>query len=152
MTKNKKWWQKEWNPVGALVAKMSGMPPAEKDAPVAGVKTADKPAQDGVPDMKELESKGLLGKFYRHWKNPAFKKQLQAVAARMQADGVNVKDQNAVKAWVTAHQKEVESGELKSPDIKPVETFVRSAPAVGRNDPCPCGSRKKYKKCCANKD
>lgn len=26
--------------------------------------------------------------------------------------------------------------------------FVRTAPKVGRNDPCPCGSRKKYKKCC----
>jgi hypothetical protein len=23
---------------------------------------------------------------------------------------------------------------------------------VGRNDPCPCGSGKKYKKCCADKD
>ncbi|MCB9338662.1 MAG: SEC-C domain-containing protein [Lewinellaceae bacterium] len=22
---------------------------------------------------------------------------------------------------------------------------------VGRNDPCPCGSGKKYKKCCMNK-
>ena len=28
------------------------------------------------------------------------------------------------------------------------ETIVRSAPKVGRNDPCPCGSGKKYKKCC----
>jgi preprotein translocase subunit SecA len=26
--------------------------------------------------------------------------------------------------------------------------FVRSAARVGRNDPCPCGSGKKYKKCC----
>ncbi|MBN2108750.1 MAG: SEC-C domain-containing protein, partial [Deltaproteobacteria bacterium] len=25
---------------------------------------------------------------------------------------------------------------------------VRAAPKVGRNDPCPCGSGKKYKKCC----
>jgi len=24
----------------------------------------------------------------------------------------------------------------------------RRAPTVGRNDPCPCGSCKKYKKCC----
>jgi preprotein translocase subunit SecA len=24
---------------------------------------------------------------------------------------------------------------------------VRHAPRVGRNDPCPCGSGKKYKKC-----
>lgn len=27
---------------------------------------------------------------------------------------------------------------------------VSKSPAVGRNDPCPCGSGKKYKKCCAN--
>ncbi len=27
--------------------------------------------------------------------------------------------------------------------------FVRQGPKVGRNDPCPCGSGKKYKKCCA---
>jgi hypothetical protein len=29
-----------------------------------------------------------------------------------------------------------------------VETFRREAPRVGRNDPCPCGSGKKFKKCC----
>jgi len=36
--------------------------------------------------------------------------------------------------------------DYKSP-IKPVH---REAPKIGRNDPCPCGSRKKYKKCCMN--
>ncbi len=30
----------------------------------------------------------------------------------------------------------------------PSITFVRDSPKVGRNDPCPCGSGKKYKKCC----
>jgi preprotein translocase subunit SecA len=29
-----------------------------------------------------------------------------------------------------------------------VSTIVRDTPKVGRNDPCPCGSGKKYKKCC----
>ena len=29
-----------------------------------------------------------------------------------------------------------------------VKTIVRDVPKVGRNDPCPCGSGKKYKKCC----
>ncbi len=29
-----------------------------------------------------------------------------------------------------------------------VETFRREMPKVGRNDPCTCGSGKKYKKCC----
>ncbi|MBZ5561651.1 MAG: UPF0149 family protein [Acidobacteriia bacterium] len=28
---------------------------------------------------------------------------------------------------------------------------TRATPRVGRNDPCPCGSGKKYKKCCAMK-
>jgi len=28
--------------------------------------------------------------------------------------------------------------------------FKRDAPKVGRNDPCLCGSGKKYKKCCLN--
>ena len=28
-----------------------------------------------------------------------------------------------------------------------VKTVVRDQPKVGRNDPCPCGSGKKYKKC-----
>jgi hypothetical protein len=31
---------------------------------------------------------------------------------------------------------------------EPVPQVVRAAPKVGRNDPCPCGSAKKYKKCC----
>ena len=31
--------------------------------------------------------------------------------------------------------------------VKP-ETFVREGPKIGRNDPCPCGSGKKYKHCC----
>ena len=28
------------------------------------------------------------------------------------------------------------------------KTIIRPNPKVGRNDPCPCGSGKKYKKCC----
>lgn len=31
---------------------------------------------------------------------------------------------------------------------KPTQ-IIRRGPKVGRNDPCPCGSGKKFKKCCA---
>jgi preprotein translocase subunit SecA len=34
--------------------------------------------------------------------------------------------------------------DLNKPKPKP----VRSGPKVGRNDPCPCGSGKKFKNCC----
>ena len=32
--------------------------------------------------------------------------------------------------------------------LRKIEQIVREDPKVGRNDPCPCGSGKKYKKCC----
>ena len=32
------------------------------------------------------------------------------------------------------------------------DTYVRAEPKIGRNDPCPCGSGKKYKKCCLDAD
>jgi len=31
---------------------------------------------------------------------------------------------------------------------EPQQPVVRDSPKVGRNDPCPCGSGKKFKKCC----
>ncbi len=33
-------------------------------------------------------------------------------------------------------------------EAPPSQSVRRSEPRVGRNDPCPCGSGKKYKKCC----
>ncbi|MBU2884367.1 SEC-C domain-containing protein [Gilvimarinus agarilyticus] len=30
----------------------------------------------------------------------------------------------------------------------PAEPIKRTEAKVGRNDPCPCGNGKKYKKCC----
>ena len=32
------------------------------------------------------------------------------------------------------------------------EPIRREEPRIGRNDPCPCGSGLKYKKCCMLKD
>jgi SEC-C motif-containing protein len=32
--------------------------------------------------------------------------------------------------------------------VLPARPVVRQAPKAGRNDPCPCGSGKKFKKCC----
>ena len=41
-------------------------------------------------------------------------------------------------------------GEWKFIDgkIENLDPYVREEPKIGRNDPCPCGSGKKYKKCC----
>ena len=39
----------------------------------------------------------------------------------------------------------------KRRELQEARMVVRGAAKVGRNDPCPCGSGKKYKKCCGAK-
>jgi len=51
-----------------------------------------------------------------------------------------------VKAEATGLQGERREAQ-HSPTTGPPTTVRRSTPKVGRNDPCPCGSGKKYKKC-----
>ncbi len=41
-------------------------------------------------------------------------------------------------------QLQYQAGAAQAEAPKPVRTGAK----VGRNDPCPCGSGKKYKKCC----
>ncbi len=46
-------------------------------------------------------------------------------------------------------RRELEQARMAgSGDYQPVQQVVRSGAKIGRNDPCPCGSGKKYKKCC----
>ncbi|MBO7148923.1 MAG: preprotein translocase subunit SecA [Clostridia bacterium] len=45
-----------------------------------------------------------------------------------------------------------EQGRTKAPEAPKAIPTVRAAAKVGRNDPCPCGSGKKYKKCCGAND
>jgi preprotein translocase subunit SecA len=45
-------------------------------------------------------------------------------------------------------KKELEQARMAGAGDMQVQQVVRSGDKVGRNDPCPCGSGKKYKKCC----
>ena len=42
------------------------------------------------------------------------------------------------------------SGREEERAVQEAESFgtIVKGPKIGRNDPCPCGSGKKYKKCC----
>jgi hypothetical protein len=48
----------------------------------------------------------------------------------------------------TFEQEEAIVEPLSPVDYEPPTPYVREGPKVGRNDPCPCGSGTKYKKCC----
>ncbi len=70
---------------------------------------------------------------------------------------MNVRNVEAVK---NARAGEEKAPVIKGPDLKKAVTnggsdnqvkaqpIRRTSPKVGRNDPCPCGSGKKYKQCC----
>lgn len=65
---------------------------------------------------------------------------------------VNAIEAERRKAAEQEKQYKHQASEATSPAPKeePAQTVVRQAPKVGRNDPCPCGSGKKYKKCCGH--
>jgi len=65
---------------------------------------------------------------------------------RMKPDELTVSNLHAIES---AHEKELESLQMGGGDESDdARTVKRSAPKVGRNSPCPCGSGKKYKQCC----
>ena len=49
-------------------------------------------------------------------------------------------------AAASALQGETAAQEADQPATP--QTYTREQPKVGRNEPCPCGSGKKYKQCC----
>jgi preprotein translocase subunit SecA len=53
-------------------------------------------------------------------------------------------DPAAAQAQTAAQQAQAQAGASSEP-VKPIRNI---APKIGRNDPCPCGSGKKYKRCC----
>jgi hypothetical protein len=55
-------------------------------------------------------------------------------------EGVDVMDEGELDRLITVYDKEP----LSQPKVEP----VRVAQKIGRNEPCSCGSGKKYKKCC----
>src|SRR5438876_6939184 len=56
------------------------------------------------------------------------------------------------EAFQRRKRRELEQARMAGAgDRQPVQQVVRSGAKVGRNDPCPCGSGKKYKKCCGAK-
>ncbi len=99
--------------------------------------------EDGTPDLKALEAKGLLPKFLRLWNNPTILQQLKTASQKMKEEKVDLKNESAVKAWI---EQEASAASTAAK----VETATAAA-TVGRNDPCPCGSGKKFKKCCDGK-
>jgi hypothetical protein len=60
-------------------------------------------------------------------------------------------DPDLIAARQRRWQEEDARAEARAYQYSPT-TYVRPTPKIGRNDPCPCGSGKKYKRCCLAND
>ena len=67
------------------------------------------------------------------------------------ADGVDVGNQEALQRYIAEYNRRLYqmnlSDQFEARDFTPPIPIVEHSPKIGRNDPCPCGSGKKYKKC-----
>ncbi len=59
-----------------------------------------------------------------------------------------VKDQEQVHHELAQFEKQDGAWFFADGAMMAPKPFVRETPKVGRNDPCSCGSGRKYKKCC----
>jgi len=55
----------------------------------------------------------------------------------------------ALEDGVARFEEAVARGAGDPTAVAPTKTIVHRGDKVGRNDPCPCGSGKKFKRCCA---
>ncbi|MCL2085051.1 MAG: SEC-C metal-binding domain-containing protein, partial [Oscillospiraceae bacterium] len=76
----------------------------------------------------------------------AMNREIRDETVRM-AYTVRVRGQDAPERRQVARVTGMSGARLDGDDAPPRRP-VSKAPKVGRNDPCPCGSGKKYKKCC----
>jgi len=89
-------------------------------------------------------------RFIAETNNPRNFGPAKAMMTMMQRDGVDMTDKKAVDRWIADYNRGREMsmmglGETDEPPEGPIRNLE---PKTSRNAPCPCGSGKKYKKCC----
>ena len=128
-----------WNPFKRKTT------PAAAEAPAAP--KVEKPAKkETIEERIEREIESLPGMIKSKLKDPQIKQRFIDIAKRMEKDGVDFKSIRQMKKWMKEHEAELKAENATG--VQKVETVVHDGPRIGRNDPCPCGSGKKYKKCC----
>lgn len=130
-----------WNPFRKKTAPEAAAPAAPQQKKAEG-----KAPKESIEQRIEREMDSLPGIIKNKLKDPQIKQRFIDIAKRMEKDGVNFQSLRQMKKWMKEHEAELKAEQ--NGDIPKVETVVHEGPRIGRNDPCPCGSGKKYKKCC----
>ncbi len=102
-------------------------------------------AMESFPDLLELPDPAIdvaLARLYRHL--PAQTEEEREVVATLDKEHPLATLDEAIEDLIVIV---ADLEDLTRDRRYKVETVKREAPKVGRNDPCPCGSGRKYKQC-----
>ena len=99
-----------------------------------------------LPDIRNLYDLGYVGTGICGSFEEVERDMYEPVRDYYKKELLNIYDRyyQIITTWAGYKEKDDYSGNLKN------ESY-HADPKIGRNDPCPCGSGKKYKKCCLNK-
>ena len=135
----------------------------------AGRKLFENVAPVAQAFLKWLNSEGILGNGLAlaatviHWGDQIVANSMdrhrwgmgKGLVMLAQSEGVDLEDRDAMQRFVMDYNRRPlgrGDPEPAEDDAWPVGSpIVNPSPKVGRNDPCPCGSGKKYKKCCGQR-
>ena len=99
--------------------------------------------------MQAMRSDICNGMFRSSTNLAAFENMLSSLSGVAKTSGPDQTGGSGFDRFSGPPSSSDQSQTSEAPEIPKVATpVVRDAPKVGRNDPCPCGSGKKYKKCC----
>ncbi len=118
--------------------------PVKDEVPPKSQVKVEKDVSEKTDEDLEKELLEYSPEIFAQAKTPQMRKMIINIYRKMLEDKVDINNEKEVRKWFQKHPEVAQGGE---PLPKP-ETYKREAPKVGRNDPCPCGSGKKYKKCC----
>ena len=97
------------------------------------------------PELADLPNDDIataLARLYRHL--PAETDEEKEVVATLNSEHPLKDLDDAIEELIVTV---ADLADLTEAERYRVETIVRDSPKVGRNDPCPCGSGRKYKQC-----
>ncbi len=84
--------------------------------------------------------------------NPQYWGMGKSFAMQARADGVDTQDEQAMQRYMVEYNLRRMGRKLSAQpdlrDLSPPIPIIEQSPKIGRNAPCPCGSGRKYKKCC----
>jgi len=102
-------------------------------------------AEEVREDLRRVHEQGLIDPFYIRWEGieGALGVGKEAAMKVLKERYRLIDDAEKEMSWWACFE------ENKHRKVKlGWDTPIRKAPKVGRNEPCPCGSGKKFKKCC----